>query len=378
MSNDDTENRRQLLTKQADWARNVNDPRAAADMYVAAGEHLKAIDILGENGWMDRLIDLVRRLNKADTESLAKCGYYLRKLGQYAFAAECYNKMGDVDGLIGVCIESKNWEEGVELAKRYPEHKKAIYEPYAKNLIEKGEFEEAQQAYHEGGLSTLAIQLLEQLADNAVCENRYDDAAFYYWKLSMQCAEIAQKNPDQRTKMFAKYFTYQNFADMFYVYHPIFKYTEEPFTALTPQQLFYRSHYLFHALIRENPPGISKSLVLITLARFSNKLGCFKLANFCYERLQHLYVPVKFRSQVQLQSLFMKAKQFKDKEEMQPLCYRCSTNSPLLTNQSNCCATCQNPFFYSFDTFGRVLFQFINEDYSFVFFRRSTCSEFPA
>lgn len=34
--------------------------------------------------------------------------------------------------------------------------------------------------------------MLEQLTHNAVIENRFNDAAYYYWKLSMQCLDIAQ------------------------------------------------------------------------------------------------------------------------------------------------------------------------------------------
>lgn len=41
------------MTKQADWAKSSKEPRAAAEMYLSAGEHLKAIDIIGENGWAD-------------------------------------------------------------------------------------------------------------------------------------------------------------------------------------------------------------------------------------------------------------------------------------------------------------------------------------
>lgn len=45
--------RKQLIKKKAEWARNVNEPRAAAEMYLSAGETLKAIEIMGENGWVD-------------------------------------------------------------------------------------------------------------------------------------------------------------------------------------------------------------------------------------------------------------------------------------------------------------------------------------
>ncbi|KAA8590882.1 hypothetical protein FQN60_001825, partial [Etheostoma spectabile] len=38
---------------KADWAKSSKEPRAAAEMYLSAGEHLKAIDIIGEHGWED-------------------------------------------------------------------------------------------------------------------------------------------------------------------------------------------------------------------------------------------------------------------------------------------------------------------------------------
>jgi intraflagellar transport protein 122 len=42
-----------LTRKKADWAKSINEPRAAAEMYLSAGETIKAIDIVAENGWID-------------------------------------------------------------------------------------------------------------------------------------------------------------------------------------------------------------------------------------------------------------------------------------------------------------------------------------
>ena len=36
-----------------------------------------------------------------------------------------------------------------------------------------------------------AVHVLEQLTENAVSENRFHDAGYYYWKLSMQCLQLA-------------------------------------------------------------------------------------------------------------------------------------------------------------------------------------------
>lgn len=42
-----------LIKKQADWAKNINEPKAAVEMYLSAGEHMKAIEISGDHGWVD-------------------------------------------------------------------------------------------------------------------------------------------------------------------------------------------------------------------------------------------------------------------------------------------------------------------------------------
>jgi len=43
----------QLLKQKAEWAAQINEPRAAAEMYMVAGEKIKAIEIMGEHKWSD-------------------------------------------------------------------------------------------------------------------------------------------------------------------------------------------------------------------------------------------------------------------------------------------------------------------------------------
>ena len=50
---EDGSERKLLMSKQADWASNLNEPRTAAEMYISAGEFTKAIEIIGEHGWAD-------------------------------------------------------------------------------------------------------------------------------------------------------------------------------------------------------------------------------------------------------------------------------------------------------------------------------------
>ena len=46
-------------------------------------------------------------------------------------------------------------------------------------------------AFHKAGLQSQAVKVLEELTHNAVQENRFNDAGYYFWKLSMQCLDIA-------------------------------------------------------------------------------------------------------------------------------------------------------------------------------------------
>ena len=36
------------------------------------------------------------------------------------------------------------------------------------------------------------MKVLEQLTHNAVIESRFNDAGYYFWKLSIQCLDIAR------------------------------------------------------------------------------------------------------------------------------------------------------------------------------------------
>lgn len=47
-------------------------------------------------------------------------------------------------------------------------------------------------AFHKAGRQNEAVKVLEQLTHNAVVENRFSDAGYYYWMLSMQCLDIAR------------------------------------------------------------------------------------------------------------------------------------------------------------------------------------------
>uniref|UniRef100_A0A8C8VP68 Intraflagellar transport protein 122 homolog n=1 Tax=Pelusios castaneus TaxID=367368 RepID=A0A8C8VP68_9SAUR len=343
----DPKDTKMLITKQADWAKNINEPKAAVEMYISAGEHGKAIEISGDHGWVDMLIDIARKLDKAEREPLSKCAYYFKRLDNHGYAAETYMKIGDLKALVHLHVETQHWEEAFALSEKHPEFKDDVYVPYAQWLAENDRFEEAQKAFHKAGRQNEAVKVLEQLTHNAVVESRFNDAAYYYWMLSMQCLDIAQENEQQKTEMLQKFHHFQHLAELYHVYHSIHRYTEEPFSFHLPETLFNISRFLLHSLTKETPLGISKVNTLFALAKQSKALGAYKLARHAYDKLQGLQIPRRFQKSIELGSLTIRSKPFHDSEELVPLCYRCSTNNPLLNNLGNVCVNCRQPFVFS-------------------------------
>ncbi|XP_062977490.1 intraflagellar transport protein 122 homolog isoform X2 [Elgaria multicarinata webbii] len=343
----DPKDTKMLITKQADWARNINEPKAAVEMYITAGEHMKAIEISGDQGWVDILIDIARKLDKAEREPLTKCAYYFKKLFNHGYAAETYMKIGDLKALIQLHVETQQWDEAFALCEKHPDFKDDVYVPYAQWLAENDRFEEAQKAFHKAGRQTEAVKVLEQLTHNAVVESRFNDAGYYYWMLSMQCLDIAQDDEQQKTEMLQKFHHFQHLAELYHAYHFIHKCTEEPFNHYLPETLFNVSRFLLHSLTKETPLGISKVNTLFALAKQSKALGAYKLARHAYDKLQGLQIPARFQKSIELGSLTIRSKPFQDSEELVPLCYRCSTHNPLLNNLGNVCINCRQPFVFA-------------------------------
>ncbi|NXL80314.1 IF122 protein, partial [Leptocoma aspasia] len=359
----DPKDTKMLIKKQADWAKDINEPKAAVEMYLSAGEHMKAIEISGDHGWVDMLIEIARKLDKAEREPLAKCAFYFKQLDNPGYAAETYMKVGDLKALVQLHVETQRWEEAFALSEKHPEFKDEVYVPYAQWLAESDQFEEAQKAFHRAGRQGEAVRVLEQLTHNAVLESRFSDAAYYYWLLSMQCLDMARENEGQQTEMLQKFHHFQHLAEVYHVYHFIQRYTEEPFSFHLPETLFNISRFLLHSLTKETPLGISKVNTLLALAKQSKALGAYKLARHAYDKLQGLQIPDRFQKSVELGSLTIRSKPFHDSEELVPLCYRCSTNNPLLNNLGNVCINCRQPFVFSASSYEVLhLVEFYLED----------------
>jgi intraflagellar transport protein 122 len=150
----------------------------------------------------------------------------------------------------------------------------------------------------------------------------------------------------------------------------------------------------------EAPMGVSRVYTLVALAKQAKTLGAFKLARKIYERLATLRVPPAWREQVchaiafsgslhfalvfsptlhhdhclhldhpfaltliqpsrfihpstqiDLGALTVRSKRFADRDELLPMCSRCSTPNPLLSaHAADACVHCRAPFLRSLHT----------------------------
>jgi intraflagellar transport protein 122 len=183
-----------IMLKQAEWAIRNGDLKTAAELYMSSKQYGKAIEIAGKNNWPDMLLEIVRKLDKADREQLGKCADYFKRMNMLNFSAEVYEKMGNIKELIELRMESQQWDEVFALAKKYPDLNNVALYKYAQWLAENDRFEDAQKAFNEAGFKKEAIKVLEELTLNAVIESRFNDASYYYWLLSKEYLQIASGN----------------------------------------------------------------------------------------------------------------------------------------------------------------------------------------
>ena len=361
LADSDPQHVKQLIEKQADWCETINDPKTACDIYTAAGDYDKSIDLMGKYGWSDKLAELGRRLDvEGSAPVLQKVAERLQRMGQFVLAVEVLNKLGDVHRLVKLFVDSQQWEEALPLAESHPQFKDEVYLPYATWLAEHDRFDEAQEAFNRAGRQSEATQVLHQLTENAVVEKRFDDASYYLWLMSRSILDQYAQELDQSARVQLATQTVSEFnntlrlSQLYHTYHSIHKFTVQPFTSLMPETLFNMARFLLQALAGLSPeecPGLSRVSILYTLARQGKAVEAFKLSRYAYEKLQGLVLPRRFQEMVDFGSITIRCKPFHDREDLMPVCYRCSLTNPLHNSQGNECLNCKHPFVYSFVAF---------------------------
>jgi intraflagellar transport protein 122 len=130
-----------------------------------------------------------------------------------------------------------------------------------------------------------------------------------------------------------------------------------PFSLLSPERLFQTAQFVLNSLQElakeghPTPRGISRAYALHMLAEQGRELGAYKAARHAYNALLSLRVPRAWRDGIEMNHLVIRTKPFSDREELAPMCYRCSSPNPLLNEDGDICTTCKHRFVRNFGSF---------------------------
>uniref|UniRef100_A0A914HDV0 Intraflagellar transport protein 122 homolog n=1 Tax=Globodera rostochiensis TaxID=31243 RepID=A0A914HDV0_GLORO len=349
------ETQKLLLRRKADWAQSTNDQRLMAsvpDMLMASGDYDKAIRLMMANGWVEKVANAARKLDRSDTNLLREIGQFMAQKGEYTMAASIFQRISDTHAIVQMHVDSEHWEDAFALVTRHSALSADVYLPYARWLAERDRFDEAQIAYNKAGHEKEAARVLEQLTENAVRENRFKAASFYYRRRAEQLLETIETSggggggggaAEESAKFAQRWLT---LADIYFAYEPVFKYVMEPFTDKSLDTLFHAARFL---VLHPPTDFVSRTIVLYTLMRLSRHFANFKTARQALEQLRQLKAPPHYQAQIDVATLEIRAMPFSDAEEYQPLCYSCGTRNPILGSHE--CVHCSHPFVYSFITF---------------------------
>ena len=126
------------------------------------------------------------------------------------------------------------WDDALQIIEQHPAYAPQVYLPYAQWLAEQDRFVEAQAAYTKAGQGEQSLRMLETLTHNAVVEHRFPDAAYYLHLLSTERLGFACRSGPPSAAQLREYEASRRTAEQYYAYASVQKYTDEPFTALTP------------------------------------------------------------------------------------------------------------------------------------------------
>ena len=347
-----SEDRKELVRRRAEWACSVHEPRAAAELLLSAGETKRAIEIVGEQGWTDLLLDIGRKLESSDKQNLELIAAHLKRLKALPLAAEIYRKLGEESQVVQLHIEARDWTEAFRLAENLPQALATCHLQHAEWLSESDQFIQAHQAYISAGRPKEAHILLKNLADCAIDEERFSDASYFTWLRSKQLLNMMEMNPTEtKPQHISEFKLLLQLASIYYSYTTIHSYLREPFTSSPPLTLFNTSRFIVNQISGSPPRGVSMFAVFYTLSKQAKVLGANKLHLQINNKLQTLKAPPGIQEQVDINIMNSRSATggFNDPEELLPMCYKCSNfNMHLSGNQ---CSNCQQTFVFSYVSF---------------------------
>ncbi|XP_072931134.1 intraflagellar transport protein 122 homolog [Epargyreus clarus] len=335
-----------LARRRAEWARRVNEPRAAAEMYLAAGDVRRAAQLMAETGKRDMLIELARKLDKGSSDSLRHLAEALATVGEYATAADVYQRLGDLKKVAQMAVSAGEWSRAFALAREHAECKREVYLPYAHRMANENKFVDAQKAYYMAGETETAMRVFSVLVNIAVSEERFADAGYLHHLLAIQYLDTAAVTTgSERARSLQAYSTSDRLARVYHAYDAVHRCVHEPFSLSQPDALLNAARYVLALLDADPPPGVSLFCLYLCLAKQAKTLKVLPLARQMLDKILGLQIPQKFQEGVELLTLktgrgsgsgsgsgsgIGSGDAESREEDASPLCWRCRRHCPPL------------------------------------------------
>ncbi|CAM43864.1 conserved hypothetical protein [Leishmania braziliensis MHOM/BR/75/M2904] len=343
-----------LIRQQARWAEDSQNFVEAASLYESCGDYAKAIGMMGQAGQVDKLMKMCRSLPKSEVTLITECGNFFRLHNAIPFAIEAYEKVQDHRALIQVYVASGDWRNAFTILEKAPSLAREVYVPWASWLADNDKFDEALEAFRAAKWPKEAMRLMETLATNSVTCRKFRDAAFYYVHLAeeygrfdddetpsdvMKAARIRRSNECIRR------------ADIYYAFSSVYAHTTQPLP-YNELSLFHAAKYLFGMCAEAPiPMNVGKTAILYTLSRIANRLEMVRTARAVFEKLQGVILPLSMMEQVDVETLIVRSKPVKDREELLDRCFRCNQLITQLPMAGDRCPTCFHQCVRSFVNF---------------------------
>ncbi|KAL7706720.1 hypothetical protein N2W54_003910 [Lotmaria passim] len=343
-----------LIRQQARWAEDSQNFIEAASLYESCGDYAKAIGMMGQAGQVDKLMKMCRALPKSEVTLITECANYFRQHDVVAYAIEAYERVQDHAALVHIYVAHGDWRNAFTILEKAPSLAREVYVPWASWLADNDKFDEALEAFRAAKWPKEATRLMETLAANSVTCRKFSDAAFYYIHLAEEYGQFEDDEHPTDAEKAARIHRSNECVrrgDIYYAFQSVYTHTTQPLP-YNELSLFRTSKYLLGMCAASAiPMNVGKAAILYTLSRIANRLEMVRTARTVFEKLQGVILPVSMMEQVDVETLIVRSKPVKDREELLDYCFRCNQAIPQLTIAGDRCPNCFHPCVRSFVNF---------------------------
>ncbi|KPI86769.1 putative WD40 repeat protein [Leptomonas seymouri] len=343
-----------LIRQQARWAEDSQNFVEAASLYESCGDYAKAIGMMGQAGQVDKLMKMCRGLPKSEVTLITECANYFRQHGSIPYAIEAYERVQDHGALVQIYVSRGDWRNAFTILEKAPSLAREVYVPWASWLADNDRFDEALEAFRAAKWPKEATRLMETLAANSVTCRKFSDAAFYYIHLAEEYGQFEDDEHPTDAEKAARIRRSNECVrrgDIYYAFQSVYAHTTQPLP-YNELSLFRTSKYLLGMCAGSAiPMNVGKAAILYTLSRIANRLEMVRTARTVFEKLQTVILPVSMMEQVDVETLVMRSKPVKDREELLDYCFRCNQLIQQLTIAGDRCPNCFHPCVRSFVNF---------------------------